>query len=80
MSYQDSKNMALPELARIAADVAANVTARIAAFEALELRAAEIWETGAWLGFSDSERAALRAWSALDADAIALRDFISEGV
>lgn len=75
MTYQELKAAALPDLARMVIDAAADVAARLAAFESLNARAAEIWAAGAWLGYDDSERAALRAAFAIDADAMARRGF-----
>ncbi len=66
MNYRELKAAALPDLARVAIDADAAIAARLSAFEALKSRAAEIWAAGAWLGFDDSERAALRAAFALD--------------
>lgn len=77
MSYQELKAAALPDLARMVIDAAADVATRLAAFEALESRSAEVWTAGAWLGFDDSERAVLRAAFAIDADAMAAQGFIS---
>jgi hypothetical protein len=64
----------LPDLAR-AATGGADIAARLAAFETLAARVSEI--PGAWSGFTNSERAAIRAAYALDADAMAARGFIA---
>ncbi len=78
MDYQGLKTVALPILARIAADVESDITARIAAMEAMVSRAAEI--TGTWSSYSDSERAEMRAAFAIDAETLAACGFIPEGV
>ncbi len=65
----------LPELAETAIDDSASITKRIAAYEAIAARAAEAAEL--WNGYSESERATIRAAFALDADAMAWRGFTS---
>lgn len=75
MRFDELKLAALPYLAEIAIDAAADITERLAAFEAIAARAAEISDI--WSGYSDAERAALRAWSNLDGDAMARRGFIT---
>lgn len=78
MNYQESKNATLPDLARIVLDAAADIPARIAAFDVLKSRWMEIPDS--WSGFDDSERAALRAAFAIDAETMAACGFIPEGV
>jgi len=75
MRFQELKAAALPDLAIVAADAAAEIAARLAAFETLAARVSEIADS--WSGFTARERAALRAAFDLDADAMARRGFIT---
>lgn len=75
MSYAELKAAALPVLAAIAADTAADIGARLAAFEMLWARVSEFPD--AWSGFTPWERAALRAAFSLGSDFAARNGFLT---
>lgn len=75
MNYSELKAAALPELAAIAADTAADMSARLAAFETLWARVSDFPDV--WSGFTPSERATLRAAFALGSDFAARNGFLT---